>query len=324
MFDYNSGDENSIAPPSVLATTPVITPASSSSSSSSSSSKQKKRRHSYELKEKQSIVQEVKSHSEDAGSQTNAILSASALHGIPFTTINNWMREENLSKISKFSKDPKFNKRKKKIFTMKEGYFIEVEQELVALIIEERAQGAAIGISWAIEKAKELNIDKTTQELKYPDAQFSTHWVERVLARNGMAMKVVQNTRKESVFVAIPKVLKWHQNLRKLIQTKVVDLISYFIIIIMLLFDYYYVYGRYSPSQRLNVDQVPLVFASKPRKVISIKGIDHVWVAAPSSGLQKRQCSVILTIVGDGSILHNLCTIILTLYRYNNQACYYI
>lgn len=61
-------------------------------------------------------------------------------------------------------------------------------------------------------------------------------------------------------------------------------------------------YGRFAPQHRLNVDQVPLVFASKPRRVISIKGVDQVWVSTPSSGLQKRQCSVILTIVGDGTL----------------------
>jgi hypothetical protein len=43
-----------------------------------------------------------------------------------------------------------------------------------------------------------------------------------------------------------------------------------------------------------------MVFASKPRRVIAEKGTAQVWVSTPSAGLQKRQCTMILCIVGDG------------------------
>jgi hypothetical protein len=47
---------------------------------------------------------------------------------------------------------------------------------------------------------------------------------------------------------------------------------------------------------------VPLPFASKPRRVIAFKGDEQVWVSTPSSGLQKRQCSIVLTICANGMI----------------------
>lgn len=48
-------------------------------------------------------------------------------------------------------------------------------------------------------------------------AHFSLHWVSNTLARHGMSMRAVQNTRKESVSVSLPKVLAYHQSLRKFI-----------------------------------------------------------------------------------------------------------
>ena len=126
----------------------------------------------------------------------------------------------------KFAKDPKFNKRKKRIYSAREGYYPLVEKELVDKIEEQRVQGASIGISWSILQAKELNINRETKGKIYPDAKFTSHWFEKVLARNGLSMRAVQNTRKESVHVAIPKVLAYHQSLRKLMQSKVHDLVS--------------------------------------------------------------------------------------------------
>ena len=97
------------------------------------------------------------------------------------------------------------NKQKKKLVSAREGYYPELEKELVDCIIKERIQDSAIGVSWAIEKAKQLN-----EKHKYVGAEFKYHWVSNVLPRNGMSLQTVQNTRKESVLLAVPKVLAWH------------------------------------------------------------------------------------------------------------------
>jgi hypothetical protein len=68
--------------------------------------------------------------------------------------------------------------------------------------------------------------------------------------------------------------------------------------------DVIYIYSRYLPCQRWNVDQVPLEFANKPRRVIDFKDTKQVWVSTSSAGLQKRQCSLILTINGDGNFFY--------------------
>ena len=79
------------------------------------------------------------------------------------------------------------------------------------------------------------------------------------------------------------------------------DRFSIFILyIIIILFDNIYVYEQYPLLHCWNTDQVPLPFASKPRRVLDFKGAKRVWVSTPSPGLLKRQCSLFLTIRADG------------------------
>jgi hypothetical protein len=82
-------------------------------------------------------------------------------------------------------------------------------------------------------------------------------------------------------------------------------LINIFSLVIILIlhvyfFTYTYKWGRYKPENRYNVDQVPLPFTSKPKRVIDDIGASQVWVSMPAPGLEKRQYSLILTIRGDG------------------------
>lgn len=70
-----------------------------------------------------------------------------------------------------------------------------------------------------------------------------------------------------------------------------------------MIFDIIMMYGHYIPQRRWNVDQVPLEFASKPKRVIDFKGAKQVWVSCPSAGLQKRQCTLILCFNGKGDVL---------------------
>ena len=56
-------------------------------------------------------------------------------------------------------------------------------------------------------------------------------------------------------------------------------------------------WGRYKPSQRLNVDQSPLPFVVHGKKTYEFipkgQGSTHItWISQPGSGLEKRQCSL--------------------------------
>ena len=56
------------------------------------------------------------------------------------------------------------------------------------------------------------------------------------------------------------------------------------------------VWGRWLPEARYNVDQVPLPFIVDQDTTYETTGSTSVWIAQPSSGLDKRQCTLQLCI----------------------------
>ena len=58
--------------------------------------------------------------------------------------------------------------------------------------------------------------------------------------------------------------------------------------------------GVYQTKDIGNMDQTPLPFVLDDGKTYADKGSSEVWCVSGSSGLDKRQCSVQLTIFADG------------------------
>ena len=59
-------------------------------------------------------------------------------------------------------------------------------------------------------------------------------------------------------------------------------------------------YGRWTPKNRYNIDQVPLPFVFDQDKTYDVTGNKQVWVSQPSSGLDKRQATLQLCIRAEG------------------------
>ena len=59
--------------------------------------------------------------------------------------------------------------------------------------------------------------------------------------------------------------------------------------------------GVYQTKHIANMDQTPLPFVLGDRKTYVDKGSSEVWCVLGSSGLDKRKCSVQLTIFTDGA-----------------------
>ncbi len=55
-------------------------------------------------------------------------------------------------------------------------------------------------------------------------------------------------------------------------------------------------WGRWVPSCRFNVNQAPLPFVVDQDTTYEVKGSISVWIAQPSCGLDKRQCTLQLCI----------------------------
>ena len=101
-----------------------------------------------------------------------------------------------------------------------------------------------------------------------------------------MKLRRVQQKKNVNKSALAPELMQWHCTLREgLVKTRSNK-------------DSYNVkWGRFQPEQRLNVDQVPLPFAID-RKTIpkERRGSHKVWVSNPASGLEKRQCTLQLSI----------------------------
>ena len=59
--------------------------------------------------------------------------------------------------------------------------------------------------------------------------------------------------------------------------------------------------GSYNLCDLANMDQTPLPFVLEDNKTYDTKGVDEVWCATGQPGLDKRQCTVQLTVFADGS-----------------------
>lgn len=60
------------------------------------------------------------------------------------------------------------------------------------------------------------------------------------------------------------------------------------------------IWGIFGPKNTLNIDQIPLPFASSSKCTIEFLGTQRVWLKQPGSGLDKRQATLQLLIRGEG------------------------
>ena len=136
-----------------------------------------------------------------------------------------------------------------------------------------RENGRIIKRRWFDARAKQLISEH------YPDEEFkhSDQWFNRFCRRFKIAFR-----RKTHVAQAAPKELepaisKFHASLLRVRRR-----------------------GEYKLKDIANMDQTPLPFVLDDHRSYADKGSKEVWCASAASGLDKRQCTVQLTIFGDG------------------------
>ena len=118
----------------------------------------------------------------------------------------------------------------------------------------------------------------------------SNNWFQRFKKRHGLALRRRTNKKKNSADDGREIIQKFHKNLRKSLKThrrrnkSSIDP----------------KYGRWTPGNRYNVDQVPLPFVVDQGTTYDTVGNKQVWVSQPSSGLDKRQATLQLCIRAEG------------------------
>ena len=160
-----------------------------------------------------------------------------------------------------------------------------------AMLLEEykqqRSKGAKVTKHWLRKKMKCALKEKYGENVA-KKFQGSKNWLYRFTKRNGISKRRRTNKQKSSTEkTAI--IQDFHQELRKAVQSKRRRSPS---------FDKKW--GRWLPTNRWNVDQVPLPFINEQATTYADKGSKAVWVAQPSSGLDKRQATLQLMIRAEG------------------------
>ncbi len=205
---------------------PLVTVTNPSTTSSKSTLKAVIPRRRYKLSFKKDVIAEVERQSVDS-TLTIAVNTVANQLGIPANTIEKWMRTPVKQKIEHFTHDKSYSKRRKTMFAP-EGYYQALEIEAFEQVRIRHADGEVVTYLTLQQIARELNNEERYQY----DCEFKYNWARKATKRNGMILCAPQNTHKESVDTAISKVRDFHLGLRRLLQTKFSDLVSFIIYII--------------------------------------------------------------------------------------------
>ena len=181
----------------------------------------------YTVKEKNKIIKQITKEVDEGSTLTVALEKISAVEGLSVNTMENWYRPTTKLKIEQAMNIKTLDKQTKKLATP-ESWFPTFENEVMEVVRAERAQGKAVGYTQLLNTARNLNGEKRYQH----DLEFTLHWTRNVAERNGMTLRAPQNTRKEGVAAAIPKVLAFHNQLCTLCKSKWTDLVSLYYILL--------------------------------------------------------------------------------------------
>ena len=155
-----------------------------------------------------------------------------------------------------------------------------------------RAKGSKISKLWLTTKMKQ-KIESCYGKEEATKFKASNNWFQRFKRRYNISLRRRTNKKKNAANDGRETIQQFHRDLRKAVQSKrrrserpVVD----------------NTYGRWSPKNRLNVDQVPLPFVVDQDKTYEIAGSNQVWISQPGSDLDKIRLRVALSIISINSL----------------------
>lgn len=168
----------------------------------------------------------------------------------------------------------------KRIGSGRRAFWPDVEAKLLEEFEELRRKGLKVKHWWFRTRAKQL------MEKLHPEAdfKFSPGWFDRFKERAGISLRRSTNVSQHKPSDLEVKIRQFHLNIRRVAsQGENVGPL-----------------GQFKLSTIANVDQTPLPFTFNGGEGYDTTGATTVWHRGASSGLEKRQCSVQLTIFADG------------------------
>ena len=152
-----------------------------------------------------------------------------------------------------------------------------------------RAKGCKVSKLWLKKKMKSY-IEEFYGKEEASKFKGSQNWFQRFKKRHGISFRRRTNKKKQAADDGRQTIQKFHRDLREAVKSRRRRLNSTLDV----------KYGRWTPKNRYNIDQVPLPFVVDREKTYDVTGNKQVWVSQPSSGLDKRQATLQLCIRAEG------------------------
>ena len=204
----------------------------------------------------------------------NTLYATSKHFGLNTKTILRWAADQD--KIRKSKKGSKHVKHQRK------AVYPDMEEVLYQEYQEHRRKGLKVKGYWFKARARQLMSEM------HPDAPFrvSEGWFTGFKVRHFISFRRSTNTAQRPPADKMDLIRQFHREIRK---TAAVGG-----------GDEQQSVGRFKLSQIANMDQTPLPFSFCEGPTYADTGEKTVWVRGGASGMEKRQCTVQLTIFADG------------------------
>eukprot|EP00794_Sanderia_malayensis_P013638 gene13638-15064_t len=163
------------------------------------------------------------------------------------------------------------------------------ESRIVSDIKQQRTKGFKVSGRWIKIKMKQAIREFYGNEMA-EHFKASKNWLYRFTQRNELSLRRKTNSKKLSGNDKLPIIQNFHRQLRQDIKSKRHR--DGFV-------DFHAKWGRWMPSRRYNVDQVPCPFIINQNQTYDEKGKAGIWISQPGNGLDKRQCTLQLCICPD-------------------------
>ena len=187
-------------------------------------------------------------------------------------TIGRWVADEGKIKNSK--------KASKRVKHARRCQFPEMEEELYREYKKLRKQGYKVKGFWFRIRGKQI-LQQMNPDVSF---QFSESWFDGFKSRNRISLRRPTNVCQKPAADKREAVQQFHRAVRAIAHeerpTRPV--------------------GRFTLQQIANVDQTPLPFSFTSGGTYADTGDKTVWVRGGASGLDKRQCTVQITLFADG------------------------
>ena len=185
-----------------------------------------------------------------------------------------------LSKRKSIMHDASLNHRKLLRKGKRPKKYVELYKLLWLKFKDARSKGHRVNFHWLWSKARILHKETNGGD----DSSIKQHVIVRFLAEYKIRMRRRQRNKRISKKQKEGDLKKWHATFRERCVCSGKDE------------TYHQKWGRFKPSERINVDQSPLPFVIDVKRTYEFvepgSKNHNTWISQPGSGLDKRQCTL--------------------------------